>query len=63
MLTNILSEEIKIKIDDFSESYTEIKANLFADRIVSDILVGLTNKKNQAPGNKTEIPVPHIQVG
>ena len=47
------------KIDDFSQSYSEIKSHLNADYggpdpVVSDLLVGLTKKKRPASGNKKE---------
>ena len=59
LLRKLLFEEIKTKINTVSESYSKIKALLIADyggvdRIVTDILVGLTSKKRPAPGNKKE---------
>ena len=54
LLTKLLSEEIKTKIDDVSESYSKTKAHLIADRIFSDILVGLITKRHSYPGNKKE---------
>ena len=58
LLHKLPSEEIKTKVD-VAENRSKIKAKLIidygsADRIVSDILVGLSNKKRPAIGNKKE---------
>ena len=59
MLRDLLSEEIKTKVDDVSENYSKIKAQLISDygsasRIVSYIMVGLAGRKKPLAGNKRE---------
>ena len=59
LLWKLLSEEIKTKTDDVSESYGTTKAQLIqdygsADMIVSDIVVSLAARKGPAPGSKID---------